>query len=195
MAAARGEPAGLASPSKEVGLGFRSCQLGKIPACVLQRRRVDAPAALDQLAARLIGLRVVHRQHAFDQPVPEVEDGKRSRLAIAAPHRGVFSRRLAAVLEVDVVLIGPEVRDLGVGQVTARNRRRDAAAVVLRDLPVLDANRTPKNWMLVKRHITADVNAIGGAQSFVDPDASAFDRQAQRPGHLQVRLDLAPQVE
>ena len=45
------------------------------------------------------------------------------------------------------------------------------------------------NWMLVKRHITADVNAIGGAQSFVDPDASAFDRQAQRPGHLQVRLD------
>ena len=43
--------------------------------------------------------------------------------------------------------------------------------------------------MLVKRHITADVNAIGGAESIVDPDASAFDRQAQRPGHLQVRLD------
>src|SRR3989442_6613287 len=95
---------------------------------------------------------------------------------------------MASVLEVDVVLIGPEVGDLRVRLVPARDRRRYAATLVLRDLPVLDADGTAQHRVLVQGHVAAHVNVLGGSQSFVDADTAAFDRQPKTAGQVEGTL-------
>src|SRR3989442_2005089 len=99
---------------------------------------------------------------------------------------------MASVLEVDVVLIGPEVGDLRIRLVPARDRRRYAATLVLRDLPVLDADGTAQHRVPVQGNVAAHVNVLGGSQTFVHADTAAFDRQAKSPGEVPRRLRAGP---
>ena len=96
---------------------------------------------------------------------------------------------MTAVFEVDVVLVGPEIGKLGVRRVPAGDRGCDSPPVPFGHLPVLDADRPAQHRMLVKRDVTADIDAVRGAQSFVDSNSPAFDGQAQRPRQVQVGLD------
>src|SRR5439155_172647 len=118
---------------------------------VAQRFRVDLVPAFDELRAGRSGLFVIHGEHRIDHAVAQIEHREMEAVAVAAPHRLVLARCVAAVLEADVVLVGPEIRDLGVRSAFAcRDRGGDAAALALGDLPVLDADRAGEERMVVE---------------------------------------------
>src|SRR5690348_6634190 len=100
--------------------------------------------------------------------------------AVAAPHRLIITRRMAAVLEVDVVLVGPEVRDLCVGRRLFSDRGADPAPMALCHLPVLDADCAPEHRVLMERDVAADIDVLAGSQCLVDAHAAALDREAER---------------
>src|SRR5439155_13736212 len=150
---------------------------------------VDATPAFDQLATELIGPGVVHGEHAVDHAGAQVEHRELARGAVSAPDRLVVTGGLAAVLEVHVVLIGPEVGKLAVRLVAVDDRGRDATSVVFRHLPVLDPDRAAQHRVRVQRNVAADVNVRRRAQTFIDAHAAALDRQAQSSGQVEVRLD------
>src|SRR5207302_9001920 len=93
--------------------------------------RIDLAPALDELSTELVGLAVIHRKHTLNDAAAEVEHRKREGLPVAAPGCRVIAGRLTPVLEADVVLVGPEVRKLGVVRLAIRYGRRDAAPVSL----------------------------------------------------------------
>ena len=61
--------------------------------------------------------------------------------------------------------------------------------MALRDLPVLDPDRTPKHRMVMERDVATDVDVFGRAKAFVDFHATAFHLKAQRLRHVEVWLD------
>src|ERR1700731_3706074 len=77
----------------------------EVHAHVGERGLAHGPAAFDQLATHLVGLRVVHRKYRVDEPVAEIENRERKAITVAAPDGPVLARGVAAVLHVHVVLV------------------------------------------------------------------------------------------
>src|SRR5438477_4153027 len=96
---------------------------------------------------------------------------------------------MSPVFEADVVLVRPEIRQLGVGRIPTADARRDPAALPLRHLPVLDADRAPKDGVMVEGDVAADEDVLGGPQRLVDANAAALYGQAERLRQIEVWLD------
>src|SRR5207253_1568403 len=79
---------------------------------------------------------------------------------VTAPRCRIVAGRVASVLEADVVLVGPEIGQLGVGSVAADNRCRDATTMTLGNLPVLDADGPPEHGMIVESDVSAGVDVL-----------------------------------
>src|SRR6266550_4059 len=164
-------------------------QLGEVDRRVAESSLRHGLPAFDQLASKLVGLGVVNREHCVDQAVPQVEDREGKTVAIATPDRAVIARRLPAILEVHVVLVGPEVRQLRVRGVASGDVSRDAAAMILRDLPVLDADRATKHRMRMHRDVPTAIDAIGCAERAVDLNTATLDGQSECSRQVDVGVD------
>src|SRR5207244_6448707 len=89
----------------------------------------------------------------------------------------------------DVVLGGPELRQPRVGLVASGDVRRDAAAMILRDLPVLDADRATKHGMRVHGDVPTAIDAIRCTERAVDLNPAACDGQSQCFRQVDVGVD------
>src|SRR5688572_6542148 len=90
---------------------------------------------------------------------------------------------VAGVLDVCVVLIGPEPGDLVVWHALSQHVRRGSGALPHRVLPVLNANMPAEHRMIVIRHIACGIDSgdVGGAvlihnDAVVDMDVTAIEK-------------------
>src|SRR6266567_2074650 len=83
----------------------RRHQVGEIDRGVSELLLIADHPALDQLAADLVDLGVVHREHAVYASAAKVEDREVQAFFVSAPDSAVVARRVASIFQADVVLV------------------------------------------------------------------------------------------
>ena len=162
-------------------------ELGELDGGVGEAGRIDRPGVGRKELYEPHVARVVDCGAADGNAAIEIEEGEASVLGAAAPDQLVPAFRRPRSLQIDVVLVGPEPRQLGIGLGAAGHHLGDRDRLVLGVLPSLQPDAAAEQRIEVTGDVAGGKDMrIAGAAMCVDQNA-VIDREIGLHRQLAVR--------